>query len=448
MIYIVAKGGQTLNKIITKREKTMTKMPSITKVAAYARVSSGKDEMLHSLAAQVSQYSRHIRNHPRWTYAGVYADEAMTGTKNNRPEFKRLIEDCYDGKIDLVITKSISRFARNTLHLLETVRELKSIGVDVFFEEQNIHSMSSDGELMLSVLGAFYQAEALSVSENCKWRIRKQFENGELANLRFMFGYRIVKGKVEINEEEAAIVRMIFHDYISGMGGRKIAEKLREMEIDRPLGGQWRRQRVIDIIKNEKYTGNALLQKKFVEDYLSKKLVRNKGQMPRYYAEGTHLAIIDQETFNTAQAVMHERSLKYEAKSGSCNSYPFTSMIQCGICGKNYKRKVQRGKVAWYCSTYQDKGKAGCPSKKIPENVLFSLSNEMLGLDEFDASVFEEEIVQITVPKQGKLVFEFKDGHTVEKNWQYRSRRESWTDEMREKAREHARRGCEDATSC
>jgi DNA invertase Pin-like site-specific DNA recombinase len=410
------------------------------RVAAYARVSSGKDEMLHSLAAQISYYSDYIQRHPGWVYVGVYADESLTGTKDSRPEFNRLLGDCRSGKIDLVLTKSISRFARNTVTLLETVRELKSLGADVFFEEQNIHSNSSDGELMLTILASYAQEESRSVSENCKWRIRKQFENGELANLRFMFGYQIVKGKVEIDPEQAAVVRMIFEDYINGMGGGQIAKKLKEMNVAKVYGGKWRGERVIEILKNEKYTGNALLQKKYVLDYLSKKLVVNKGNLPKYYAEDTHPAIIDQETFDKAQVILEKRRRLCSTKSDTCNRYPFSGIIKCGICGKKYKRKDRKGKVAWYCSTFLQEGKSACPSKQIPETVLYSLSNEVLGLDEFNAEVFERDISEISVPEPGKVIFVLRDGRQVEKTWQYFSRRESWTDEMREAARERAKR--------
>lgn len=437
-----------MRKTIIKKENTIALMPSIMRVAAYARVSSGKDEMLHSLAAQISYYSDYIQRHPGWVYVGVYADEALTGTKDNRPEFNRLLGDCRSGKIDLVLTKSISRFARNTVTLLETVRELKSLGVDVFFEEQNIHSNSSDGELMLTILASYAQEESRSVSENCKWRIRKQFENGELANLRFMFGYRIVKGNVEIDPEQAAVIRMIFEDYINGMGGGQIAKKLKEMNVSKMYGGKWRGERVIEILKNEKYTGNALLQKKYVLDYLSKKLVVNKGNLPKYYAEDTHPAIIDQATFDKAQIILHKRSLKCKSKSGSRNRYPFSSLIQCEICGKKYKRKDRKGKVAWYCSTFLQEGKSACPSKQIPEPVLYSLSNEVLGLDEFNADVFEREISEISVPEPGKLIFVFRDGHTAEKVWRHISRRESWTEEMREAARKRAKGGVENGVKC
>jgi len=419
---------------------SITAMPSLTRVAAYARVSSGKDEMLHSLAAQVSYYSNSIQRHPGWIYAGVYADEALTGTKDNRPEFKRLIEDCRGGKIDLVLTKSISRFARNTVDLLVTVRELKGLGVDVFFEEQNIHTMSGDGELMLTILASYAQEESRSASENCKWRIRKQFENGELVGLRFMFGYQIVKGKVEVDPELAAVVRMIFDDYISGMGGGRIADKLRKMNVATVRSGVWNSERVIAILKNEKYTGNALLQKKYVVDHLSKKLVWNKGNLPKYFAKDTHPAIIDQETFDKAQAVLEKRRILCSTKNDTRNRYPFSGVIQCGICGKKYKRKVREGKAVWQCTTFLHGGKAACPAKQVPGPVLYTISAEVLGLEEFDAESFGKDIAEILVPEFNKLIFVFRNGHTAEKVWQYRSRREIWTDEMRQAAREKAKR--------
>ena len=192
-------------RIVTQTRFPQMNIPKLTRVAAYARVSSGKDAMLHSLSAQVSYYSELIQNHSGWQYVGVYADEALTGTKDNRENFQRLLADCRDGKVDLVITKSISRFARNTVTLLQTVRELKNMGVDVFFEEQNIHSLSADGELMLTILASYAQEESLSASENQKWRIRRNFENGMPWN-GTMLGYRYEDGTLVVEPTEAEIV--------------------------------------------------------------------------------------------------------------------------------------------------------------------------------------------------------------------------------------------------
>lgn len=204
--------------------------PKLTKVAAYARVSSGKDAMLHSLSAQVSYYNELIQRHPGWVFCGVYADEALTGTKADRKNFTRLLKDCRAGKVDMVITKSISRFARNTVTLLETVRELKLIGVDVYFEEQNIHSISADGELMLSILASYAQEESLSTSENQKWRIKRNFENGMPWN-GTLLGYRYEHGKYVIVPEEAEIVQLIFDSYLSGMGITAIMKTLNKKGI-------------------------------------------------------------------------------------------------------------------------------------------------------------------------------------------------------------------------
>jgi len=423
-------------RIVRRVEQLVPSVPNKKRVAAYARVSSGKDAMLHSLSAQISYYSAYIQKHSNWEYAGVYADEAMTGTKDNRNEFKRLIQDCRDGRVDVILTKSISRFARNTVDLLETVRELRKMNVEVYFERENINSMSGDGELMLTILASFAQEESRSVSENCKWRIRKRFAEGEIVNLRFMFGYRLIKGRIEIDPEQASIVRMVFEDYISGMGGDKIARKLREMNIPSVFGGTWRSERVLDIIKNEKYTGNALLQKKFVVDHLTKKEIWNKGQLKQYFAEGTHPAIIDAATFKKANEILERRRLAFRIDRKKQKRYPFTGIIRCGNCSKNFKRKASKKKYSWICSTYQKQGKAACPSKQIPEITIIKLAAEVLGINEFDETLFAEMIIEIRVPEVNRLEFVFTDGHVVERTWLNPSRAESWTDEMREAARQ------------
>jgi DNA invertase Pin-like site-specific DNA recombinase len=408
------------------------------RVAAYARVSSGKDAMLQSLAAQVSYYSNLIQQRPDWEYAGVYADEALTGTKDARPEFQRLIADCKVGQIDMVITKSISRFARNTVTLLETVRKLKMLGVDVYFEEQNIHSMNGDGELMLTILASYAQEESRSVSENCKWRIRKRFQQGEIVNMRFMYGYRINNGQIEIDQEQAEIVRKIYTYYINGLGCDRIAGKLRETGALTYRGRQWTAKRVLAILNNEKYSGNALLQKKYVADHLSKKLVYNGGTLPKYYVEGTHEPIIDPLTFQKAQEIMAERRENRNVKENPANNYPFSGLILCPRCGKNYRRVTYKGHAAWNCATFVQSGKNACPAKQIPEPILFSMTAEVLGLAEFDEEVFKAQIKQMRVPEASKVIYIFQDGREVEALWQDRSRKSSWDDEKKQQARERA----------
>ena len=411
------------------------------RVAAYCRVSTGKDAMLHSLSAQVSHYSSYIQARPGWEYAGVYADEAFTGTKNERPKFQQMLSDCRAGKIDLILTKSISRFSRNTLTMLETVRELKTLGVDVFFEEQNIHSMSGDGELMLTILASFAQEESRSVSDNCKWRIRKDFSEGRPMNLPLLYGYKSMQGKIAVDEEEAAVVRSVFKEYLSGAGSPRIAARLREAAIPRRFGGTWTATAVIEMLSNEKYTGDSLLQKTYTEDHLSKKTKKNRGELDRYYAENTHPAIIDHETYERAQQIMARRREEINIRKPTGARYPLTGKIVCGRCGAHYNRRTRstgRGSIpryTWQCLTYLSRGKRFCPAKQIPEETLNALTCEALGVEEL-TEIAAETLEEILVIGENRLRFVFRDGRTEEKEWAWESRSGSWTPEMRRKASE------------
>lgn len=411
------------------------------RVAAYCRVSTGKDAMLHSLSAQVSHYSAYIQARPGWEYAGVYADEAFTGTKNERPRFQQMLSDCRAGKIDLILTKSISRFARNTLTMLETVRELKTLGVDVFFEEQNIHSMSGDGELMLTILASFAQEESRSVSDNCKWRIRKDFSEGRPMNLPLLYGYKSMQGKIAVDEEEAAVVRSVFKEYLSGAGSPRIAARLREAAIPRRFGGTWTATAVIEMLSNEKYTGDSLLQKTYTEDHLSKKTKKNRGELDRYYAENTHPAIIDHETYERAQQIMARRREEINIRKPTGARYPLTGKIVCGRCGAHYNRRTRstgRGSIpryTWQCLTYLSRGKRFCPAKQIPEETLNALTCDALGVEEL-TEIAAETLEEILVIGENRLRFVFRDGRTEEKEWAWESRSGSWTPEMRRKASE------------
>ncbi|MEG1884382.1 MAG: recombinase family protein [Clostridia bacterium] len=425
-------------KKIRKIEQIAAVFPQKPRVAAYARVSSGKDAMLHSLSAQISYYSKLIQENSNWEFAGIYTDSALTGTKDTRPEFQRLLTDCRDGKVDMVITKSISRFARNTVTLLETTRELKALGVNVYFEEQNLYTISGEGEMILTLLASVAQEESRATSDNCKWRIRHQFQNGELANFRFMFGYSIKKGMVSVNEGEAAIVRSIFSDYLSGMGCGLISKRLREMNAPSLRDGLWSPKRVCDILQNEKYAGNTLLQKKYITDHLTKKAVRNRGSLPQYFAEETHPAIISRADYDRAMAIMASNRKKCRAGTKPRQTYPFTGKITCGQCGKHYRRKVTATRAVWICATFNNYGKDACASKQIPEDTLYALTAEVLGLDTFNEEAFYEKIEFITVSGTNQITYIFTDGQERTASWQDRSRRESWTSEMRQQARERA----------
>ena len=421
--------------------RTITIVPKLPKlerkkrVAAYARVSCGKDAMLHSLSAQVSYYSDLIQRHDGWLYAGVYADEAKTGTKDSREEFQRLVADCRAGKIDMVITKSISRFARNTVTLLQTVRDFKAWEVDIFFEEQNIHTMSGDGELMLTILASYAQEESRSASENQKWRIRRNFEEGLLWR-GIMLGYRLENGHYVIVPEEADIVRRIYRDYLAGLGYTAIAKALNNDGIPSVYGKLWTTATLTKILSNYNYTGNLLLQKTYRENHITKKRMVNRGELPKYHAEGTHEAIIDLDTFHAVQLEKAKRAARFAKPKPAQKTYPFTSLLICEGCGKNYRRKVTSAGPVWVCTTFNSLGKAACPSKQIPEETLQTITADVLGMANFTEELLRKLIKNISVCNGNVLIFRFFNGTEIKRQWKDRSRSQSWTDEMRAAARQ------------
>ena len=401
-----------------------TKEKPRLRTAAYCRVSCSKDAMLHSLEAQADYYEKLIRSNPEWTFCGVYADEAFTGTKAERPAFQKMLADCRAGNIDQILVKSISRFARNTVTLLTTVRELKSLGVDVCFEEQGIRTMSAAGELMLTILASFAQEESRSVSENMKWRIRKNFEAGIPWN-GTVFGYRLQDGKYIVKPDEAEIVKQIFTWYLSGMGYIAIAKKLNTSGVKTRNGNAWNHASVLWILHNYSYTGNLLLQTTYTESYITKKYRKNTGEKPMYHAQQSHEPIVSEETFNAAQREMQKRSEKY-MKPENKNTTDFSGKVYCGICGKRCRRKQRHGKPIWICNTFSMHGKTACPAKAVPEDIL----------SEYAAEINLEMIEKVEVCSDNVLRFRLSDKSIVTKQWQGRSRRDSWTDEMKAKARE------------
>ena len=411
------------------------------RVAAYARVSSGKDAMLHSLAAQVSYYSELIQRNPEWEYAGVYADENLSGTKEARPEFQRMLRDCREGKIDRILCKSTSRFARNTVTLLEVARELKELGISVSFEKENIDTMSGDGELMLSILASLAQEESRSVSENCKWRVRKKFEQGVPTGFR-MYGYDVRNGSFTILPEEAAIIQRIFHMYLDGMGRERIMRVLNADGIPAPEGGLWNAGTIMMMLRNEKYAGDLLLQKSYVNNHVEKKQLPNRGELPQYFVAEDHAPIIDRETFDAVQVEIAGRRELHTAKAADAvkrPDMPLGDRIICGICGKKYRRKITRqgtpyAAPVWICATFNYRGKAFCASKQIPEQTLMDLIAAALG-----ESRTADDVDHIEMHPGNRVLFVFRDGHAEEHFWKDRSRRDSWDAEKRKRAAEKTR---------
>lgn len=418
---------------ISKIKPSVPVMPTRKRVAAYARVSEEKGRTLDSLSAQISHYSSYIQKRGEWEYAGVYADEGITGTTNNREAFKRLLDDCEAGKIDIVLTKSISRFARNTVDLLETVRHLRELGIEVRFEKEHINSLSGDGELMLSILASFAQEESRSTSENVKWAIRKRFQQG-IPNSFSIYGYRWNGKQFIVEPQEARIIRLIFDNFLKGISAEETEKQLEEMNVKSYTGGHFSNTSIRAILRNEKYTGNMLLQKVFIPDFITHKSKTNEGELPQYWVEGSHEAIIDLETFNKVQAEIARRRELGVFANPSINTGCFTSKIKCGMCGRNFQRSSKSRKPdnaykMWTCASRRKS--LGCKNKDIPETTLKKVCADVLGINEFDENTFTAQIKQIIIPAPNELVFHFHDGTVINQPWESTARKDWWTEEAR-----------------
>lgn len=342
------------------------------KVAAYARVSTDHEEQLTSYEAQVDYYTNYIKNNPDWEFVSVYADEGITGCNTaKRTGFRSMVADALAGKIGLIITKSVSRFARNTVDSLQTIRTLKEHGVEVFFEKENIWTFDSRGELLISLMSSIAQEEARSISENCTWGQRKRFADGKVTvPFKRFLGYdRGENGELVINEEQAATVRRIYAMFLQGRTPYNIAKQLTEEGIPTPGGKtKWGKAVIESILSNEKYKGDALLQKVFTTDFLTKKKRRNEGQVPQYYVTGDHPAIIEPEIFDQVQQLMALRK-NDPHRSGSVSI--FSGKIICAECGSYYGSKVWHStdkyrKVIWRCNRKYDNGKK-CSTPHVSE---------------------------------------------------------------------------------
>lgn len=413
------------------------KLKQRKRVAAYVRVSVDKETMLHSFTAQASYYKELISKHKDWLFVDVYADYGISGTKVNRPEFNRMIDDCKTGKIDMIITKSISRFARNTTLLLSTIRELKALNIDVYFEEQNISSMSEQGELMLTLLASIAEAEAKSMGENVKWRINKTFEKGEIYNTTRFYGYDIIDKKFIINEKQASVVRRIFQMVLDGFGYIKIIEVLNKENIKSPSGSKWTIRSLERIIKEDTYTGKLTLQKTYRAENHTKK--RNLGELRKYIVEDDHEAIIDRDTFNKVQEIIALRRNKAKGKYDSNDL--FKGMIRCSLCGASYQRKKRYGYnlYDWRCWNYLYSAKSErCKTVGLPESILIEKTKEVLEVDELTSKLVKDKIKVIFAHPNRVLEFVFKDGTKKTIAWELKSRKYSWTPELREEARKRA----------
>ena len=347
------------------------------RVAAYCRVSTDDEEQLTSYEAQKNYYTDKIMTNKEWTMAGIFADEGITGTSaRKRPEFLRMIRQCKQGKIDIVLTKSISRFARNTVDCLNYVRALKELGIAVIFEKENMNTLEIDSEILITMLGAFAQSESESISANVRWGIRQAMKEGKATiQYKYLYGYRKGDdGKPEIIPNQAEVVRKIYDLFLSGTPVRGIQEYLNANSVPNINGEpKWARSAIDSILTNEKYCGDVLLQKTYIDDCINKKVKKNTGQLPMYLVQNHHEGIISRETFDAAQAELARRSAgkspsKKNAPTGRSrysSKYALSDRLYCGECGTRYQRCTWRNRdgskrIVWRCVSRVDYGSKYC----------------------------------------------------------------------------------------
>lgn len=337
------------------------------RVAAYVRVSSASEDQLNSFEAQRRYYTDLIAQKDAWKLVDIYADEGITGTSaQKRPDFQRLLADCHRGLVDRVLVKSISRFARNTAECLEAIRELKRLGVSVYFEKENIDTASMSGEMLTTIFAAIAQAESKSISGNMRWSYQKRMRDGTFLPPTAPYGYTIFDKQLTIREDQAAIVRDIFKKYLAGLNMTAIADELNRTNVlkrEANADVKWRKESIRYILTNERYLGDSIWQKTYMNDELPPVMIRNHGERPMYYAQGTHPAIIGKEDFDAVQILLQKRAKRDRSQS---KTSPFTHKIFCSHCGSSFKKKSCHKKLFWRCGKHSQDVTA-CPVTQIPD---------------------------------------------------------------------------------
>ncbi|MGN0682074.1 MAG: recombinase family protein [Oscillospiraceae bacterium] len=402
--------------VIPAKNRDEIRRKTRLKVAAYCRVSTDQEEQESSYEAQISYYTEKIKNNSEWALAGIFADEGITGTQaKKRPEFLKMIGLCRQRKIDLILTKSLSRFARNTVDSLNYIRELKALGIAVFFEKENINTLESDTEMMLTIMSCFAQAESESISKNVSWGIRQSFKNGNVPmQYARLLGYKKGENNLpEIVPDEAEIVREIFRRYLDGASMEQIANHLNNMGLTtKGSGSPYRKIAIQRILTNEKYTGDALLQKTYVTDCITKKTRKNNGELPMYLVKDHHEPIISRVDFNRVQEEMARRSAKRviadkltKTEQGKYSAkYTLSELLKCGECGTHYRRVTWTAKgfkgIKWRCINRIQYGKRKCHnSPTIDEEMLHkaivSAINEFCDVKDDVSRVLRESITEV-----------------------------------------------------
>ena len=362
-------------KTITEITRQKPAPPQI-RLAAYCRVSSDSSDQLHSFAAQIKYYSEYCKRHPEYSFVDIYADEGITGTSmEKRDDFRRMLRDCKKGLIDRIIVKSMSRFARNTEEMLTALRALEQMEVSVYFEEQGLDTKSMNNEMFATFPGMVAQQESVSISQNMRWSYKKRMESGEFNCCAPAYGFDLINGKLVINETEAAVIRRIFDLYLQGIGMQTIANILNNEGVRRQYGREkWHHTTVNYVLNNERYKGDALLQKQITTQTLPFKKQRNHGEQPMYYVENSNPAIVSRETYEAVQALIKSRqpSCKRKAKN-----YPLTRTLLCPDCGHTFRRQVVNGTAYWLCAA-KASSKTDCAWRRVKEDEVYAAFNLMI----------------------------------------------------------------------
>lgn len=379
------------------------------RVAAYCRVSSNSADQQHSYATQLRVYTKLIEGKPEWEMVEVFADEGISGMKaDNRPEFQRMIRMCELRQIDLIITKSVARFARNVKEALEYVRKLKLIGVGVQFEKEGINTMSMGDEMLLNTFTAIAQEESKAISQNQRLSIVKRMGSGEYVDSNAPYGFRLVNKALEVYEPEAEIVVWIYHSYLNGWSTSEIARDMTNRGIPTKTGKEkWTSTKIAYILTNERYIGDCKYQKTFRDTTVPFKQFKNRGQEDMYYAEDTHTPIIDTDTFEKVQNLLHQRHQQF-GKTEVLNVYPLTSRIRCSECGSFYRRKIRNGTIKWVCSRHHDDTNA-CDSYYYSEERIYDCILTVINKLRF----CEENILGQVINKLEQATTEYKRNNKV-----------------------------------
>lgn len=412
---------------VIKIEATEKPRAAKLRVAAYARVSSSSADQLNSFAAQNDYYQNLIRSKENWSLADIYADEGISGTSaEKRPDFQRLIADCHQGLVDRIVVKSISRFARNARECLEAIRELKLLGVGVYFEEQNIDTVTMSGEMLTALFAAIAEEESKSISRNTRWGNRKRMAAGTFLPSSMPYGYRLTDKEIIIEPAEALVVCQIYQDYLAGMGTDAIARKLNEQGVPPSQGKKWGHSAVIYILRNERYIGDSLWQKTYATESFPTQQVRNKGELPQYYAEETHPPILSKEVFEAAQRLAADR--KPPAVDEPRILSPFNGRIVCGQCGRSFRKRTDRGQTYWICRTHEESPEA-CGVTQIPDTELCNAFLRLhYNLKHSGADILPQMLAELQTIRERKMLWSSDIVELNEQISKLSSENKMWTD--------------------